>query len=113
MAFDNLLGELNDYCLSEFGEDFEYSRVASLEKASPDDPPTIKGVLLSGIELEEEAPLEGSVHADLWIKSDVIDPPLEAGDEINGTAYIYVILPPQNDGGGFIRLPLRQDREVI
>ena len=112
MAFDNLLTDLNDNCLSEFGEDFEYTRVASLEKASPNDPPSIKGILLSGIELEEEAPLEGSVNADLWIKANAIDPPLEAGDEINGAAYIYIILPPENDGGDFIRLPLRQDRAV-
>lgn len=113
MSFDNLLADLNDSCLLQFGQDFEYSRIASLEKASLNDPATIRGILLSGIELEEEPPLEGSIHADLWIKADAIDPPLEAGDEINGLSYIYIILPPQNDGGGFIRLPLRQDREVI
>ncbi len=107
MTFDTALGNLNDSMLSAFGESFTFTPAAA-----PSTPVTITGIMLSGIELEEEAPGEGSVNAHLWVMaSDFTTAPV-AGDEIASASTVYKVLTPTNDGGGGLVLPLRKDRAV-
>ncbi len=105
MGFD--FTDLNDSCLRTFGQEFLFTRVVSLPG---DDPATFTGILLAGAEMEQYGPLDGSVSAVIKTKEDILDPPLEAGDEIVGPKHIYKVLRPRNEGGGFIVLLLRQDR---
>lgn len=104
--------KMTEACLSAFGQAFSFARIVSVSRFPAADPATVQGILMSGVELEEYAALDGSVSAGIWIKDGALDPPLQAGDEIEGPEHIYKILRPKADRE-MIFLPLRQDRPVI
>ncbi len=113
MSFDDLAAFINDSCLSVFGREFTFTRVASLVDEESDDPQAITGILESGVEPEGVAPGDGSTYARFWIKSGDIDPAPQKGDEISSATTIYKIVRMEEDAGGGLWFLLRQDRPVI
>lgn len=104
---------LNDSCLSAFGQEFSFTRIASLAEAQPDDPLTFTGILETGVEVEGVAPGEGSTYARLWGAEAAVSLRLQKGDEIPTTTTIYKIVDIREDAGRGLWLLLRKDRDAI
>jgi hypothetical protein len=107
--FDDLIAGVNRACLNSFGKSYPFTRVNSSPSGETGE---ITGILDTGVELENQAPLEGSTYAVLWVQSADINPPLANGDEIASDQYVYAVIRVRFDAGQGISYELRQDRLV-
>lgn len=112
MPFDDLLSEINSSCVAEFGSEYAFSRVTTLQDAPSDDPATITGIVNPGAELEENAPGDDSAYVRFSMQASEVSVPLQRGDEITVEGTVYKIVDIGIDAGGMVEFLLRKDREA-
>jgi hypothetical protein len=73
----------------------------------------LKGIVETGIQLEERAPGDSSTYARLWTRSTSFETQPKNGDEITTTDSIYTIFRVEQDAGSGIWILLRYRSEVL
>jgi hypothetical protein len=105
VSFDSLVSTAYRICISTQGEPCTFTA-----QAPGSLPIAITGIIKPGVELEGQAPLDGSMNATIHIHAqDIPMMPLE-GDEIASVKAVYKVVRVLAARGDQLALHLRQDR---
>ncbi len=107
MLFSDLVDRMNAICLDVFGESYALKRVAS---APIGEEKTITGILTEGVQLEDQAPGDGSTYAVLTLLGEAVSPSPEKSDEITTATTVYTVVRVEKDRSRRTRMLLRVER---